>query len=78
MELQVCAIYDKKTGLFDQPMTVRHNGDMIRQWDIVRKDQSTKYGKNPEDFSLFQIATYDDSLGELQPIKPHIHLADGV
>ena len=78
MELSVCAIYDKKTGLFDQPMTVRHNGDMIRQWDIVRKDAQTKFGKNPEDFDLYQIATYDDATGNLTALQPHTHLASGV
>lgn len=74
----IIAVYDKKTGLFDKPFSVRHNAEAIREWDIVIKDTNTKFGKNPEDFDLFQIATYDDSTGEILTLKPHTHLASGV
>ena len=72
----VIAVFDKKTALFDQPFHVRHPGEAIREWDIVRKDEKTKFGKNPEDFDLYQIATYDDSTGEYTTAKTH--LATGV
>lgn len=75
---KVIAVYDKKTGLYGQPFTVRHNGEAIREWDLVRKDTNTKFGKNPEDFDLFQIAEYNDETGEMAPLKPAIHLASGV
>lgn len=75
---KLVAVYDKKTGLYDNPFTVRHPGEAIREWDIVRKNPETKFGKNPEDFDLFQIGEYDDTLGELIPNKPHIHLSSGV
>lgn len=78
MVIPVIAVYDKKTGLFDNPLTVRHNGEAIREWDVVRKDEKTKYGKNPEDFDLFQIATYNDETGEIASLRPHTHLASGV
>lgn len=74
----VSAIYDKKTGVFSPPFTVRHVGDAIRDWDIIRKDNNTKYGKNPEDFDLFHIGNYDDTLGQLTTLSPHTHLASGV
>ena len=78
MKLNAISVFDKKTGLFGNPFHVRHNGDAIREWDIVRKDPSTKYGKNPEDFDLFQIGYYDDTLGNTENIVPHIHLSSGV
>lgn len=78
MKQQVIAVYDKKTGLFDNPFFVRHTGDAIRQWDIVRKNPETKFGKNPEDFDLKQIAVYDDEAGEIENLKPHVHLSSGV
>lgn len=76
--MSLCAVYDKKTGLFGDPMAARHNGDIIRQWDIIRKDPETRYGKNPEDFDLFQIAEYDDETGQIVTLQPHTHLASGV
>lgn len=72
------AVYDKKTGLYDKPFVVRHNGEAIREWDIVIKDTQTKFGKNPEDFDLFQIAYYNDETGAIEMCAPHIHLASGV
>lgn len=78
MELPVCAVFDKKSGLFDNPFTVRHVAEAVRQWDIVRKDPETKYGKNPEDFDLVNIAEFDVSKGAFKTLQPHRPLASGV
>lgn len=74
MEVPVCAVYDRKTGLFDPPFTVRHVGEANREWAILLTDTNTKFGKNPEDFELYQIAVYDDSKGELTTLRPHTQL----
>lgn len=78
MQKPVIAVFDKKTSFYEAPFTVRHVGDAIREWDIVRKDTNHKYGKNPEDFELFQIAVYDENLGTIENLKPYTHLASGV
>ena len=78
MQSSLIAVYDKKTGLFDKPFAVRHNGEAIREWDIVTKDGQTKFGKNPEDFDLYQIANYNDETGAITMCQPHVHLASGV
>lgn len=78
MQQPIISVYDKKTAIFERPFTVRHIGEAIREWDVVRKDPQTKFGKNPEDFSLHQIGYYDDSKGQFENITPHTHLADGV
>lgn len=74
----IIAVYDKKTGLFENPFVVRHNGEAIREWDHVRQDKNTKFGKNPEDFDLFQIGVYEPETGNLETLKPATHLASGV
>lgn len=78
MQLKMVAVFDKKTALYDPPFSVRHTGDAIRQWDIVRADKETKFGKNPEDFDLFEIGTYDDESGKLSNHTPPLHLSSGV
>lgn len=78
MNQSVVAVFDKKTGLYDNPFTVRHVGEAIREWDIVRKDEKTKFGKNPADFDLFKIAEFDYQTGNIAPLAPHLHLASGV
>lgn len=77
MELPMCAVFDRKLSLWDKPITVRHNGEAIREWDIVRADNNTRIGKNPSDFELYQIGIFDDETGAAQAIKP-VHLASGV
>lgn len=75
---KVVAVYDKKIGAYDSPFTVRHTGEAIREWDMVIKDNNTKYGKNGEDFDLYHIADFDDSNGLFESFqKPH-HLATGI
>lgn len=78
MQLPVMAIADKKTGLFGNPFVTRHTSEAIREWAIVTKDQSNKYGKNPEDFDLYEIAMYDDETGKMEPLPKFNHLATGL
>lgn len=78
MKQNVIAVYDKKIGLYGSPFYVRHNGEAIREWDIIRRDTNKKFGKNPEDFDLYQIAVYDDETGEHHTLQPATHLASGV
>lgn len=76
--MPICAVFDKKSGLFDSPFAVRHVAEAVRQWDIVRKNPENKYGSHPEDFDLVQIGTYTESTAELKTISPHRPLASGV
>lgn len=78
MKQPVCAVFDKKTGLYSNPFTLRHIGDAIREFDIIRKDTNTKIGKNPEDFELFQLANFDEELGQFEELKPALHLSSGM
>lgn len=78
MDLKVLAVFDKKTATYGQPFTVRHVGEALRDWDHLRKDSETKFGKNPEDFDLFQTATYNEEFGAFQNLTPPVHLASGV
>lgn len=74
----VIAVFDKKIGLFDNPFVVRKNGEAIREWEHVTQDKSNRYGKNPEDYDLYQIANYDEATGAIVAIQPHIQLAQGL
>lgn len=75
---KVIAVYDKKTALYDAPFSVRHIGEAIREWETITKDPKTKFGKNPEDFDLFQISEYDDTTGQFQNTIPPLHLGSGI
>lgn len=78
MKYPIVSVFDKKTALYDSPILTQHVGTAIREWDHLRKDPQTKFGKNPEDFDLFQIGTFDPSMGTVENIIPPTHLASGV
>lgn len=77
MRQPVIAVYDKKTGLYDNPFVVRHNGEAIREFEIVSKDSNTRIGKNPSDFELHQIGSFDYTTGQLETLQPTTHLMTG-
>jgi len=77
MQMPVCAVFDKKTGLYENPFVVRHVGEAIREWDFVVKNKETEYGKNPEDFQLMELGSYDFTLGSFVNDTPRT-LATGV
>lgn len=77
MNQPVIAVFDKKTGTYGSIFICRHVGEAIREWDIIRKDTNTKYGKTPEDFDLWQLGEFDESKGAIQN-EPRIQLASGV
>lgn len=66
----ICAVFDRKISMFDNPISCRHVGETIREFELLKKDANTKFGKNPEDFELYKIGNYDESTGELTAIKP--------
>lgn len=79
MKTPVMAIFDKKTGLYEtQLLTARHVALVQREFSKLCQSKENKYGNNPEDFSLHQIANFDDELGEFQKITPHVTLATGI
>ena len=75
MKKVLCAVFDIKTGTYDSPFSVRHTNEALREWELVCKDPSTKYGKHPEDFSLRQIGYLNDESGEL--VTGTSHLSQG-
>jgi hypothetical protein len=69
MKLKVYSVYDSKAEVFMQPHFLKTKGEAVRAFAEVANDSSTQIGKYPEDFALFEIGDYDDSKGELIPLK---------
>ncbi len=63
MILKLIAVYDMKASFYASPLAMRSQGEAIRSFSQVVNDETTPMGKNPEDYSLFQIGEYDDSSG---------------
>lgn len=74
MKKPICAVKDLKLGLFDTPITFRHIGEAIREFDSLKTKPETKFGSHPGDFELFQVATFDEELGTFENLTPPLHL----
>lgn len=59
----VFAVYDSKVGLFASPFHMRSRGEALRGFQTVANDPSTDICKFADDFSLFELASYDDDTG---------------
>jgi len=67
---QMVAVFDVKCGAYARPVAVPSDGAAIRSFMDAVNDNSTEYAKHPEDYSMFNLGTYDDSTGEMISKKP--------
>ena len=67
MKLKCFAIYDAAAQVYMAPFFQSTVGLAIRQFEQVANDPSTSVSKYPQDFTLFEIGSYDDSNGRMDP-----------
>ncbi len=63
MLLLMFTVHDSCSGVYDRPFVARSEGDAIRSFGDIAKDDSHPIGKHPEHFKLFRIGTYNDNTG---------------
>lgn len=72
MLMKVFGIYDSKTEAFLPPFFVRTNGDAIRAISTHVNDEKHNFCKYAEDFTLFELGSWDDSNGKFDLLStPH-------
>ena len=59
------SVQDRVADTYGPPFFLPHVGVAVRQFtdEINREDANNMLFKHPEDFDLFQLGTYDDSVG---------------
>ncbi|AXH73463.1 MAG: nonstructural protein [Microviridae sp.] len=74
MKTYIMALKDAKLGVYGQPQAVQSPGLGARAFEDAQNDpeRKTDISKHPEDFSLWQLATYDDETGLFENNKPHL------
>jgi len=65
MKLKAFAVYDVKTGAYMRPFFSPARGMAVREFGDIAIDKSHPIGKHPEDYSLFEIGSFDDQNGML-------------
>lgn len=57
---KVFAVYDAKVKTYSRPFQLQTAGQALRGWIDIANDKNTEIGKHPEDYTLFEIAEFDD------------------
>ncbi|QXP44345.1 MAG: nonstructural protein [Arizlama microvirus] len=66
MKLLMFTVYDCKVERYLQPFFMQTKGQALRAWTDSVNDSNTNFHKHPEDFTLFEIGSYDDETGKVE------------
>lgn len=66
MIYKIFTIYDSKIGVYAKPFVMQTRGEALRGWMDIVNDDTTQFFKHPEDFTLFEIASYNDETGTFE------------
>ena len=70
------ALYDRATEAHAPVMTVHTKGEALRSFREAVNDNQTPIHRNPTDFELWQVGTYDDQSGQITPHRELIARAE--
>ena len=65
MLVNLYAIYDVCSGIYDGPFPGVADGAVLRDFTDMCKKKDSKMGTHPEDFTLFKVGTWNDGTGEV-------------
>lgn len=71
---KIFAVYDSKSEAYDRPWTSPSRGIALRSIMDVLKDPNHPFSKWPGDFTLFEIAEYDEHTGTIMPHAAKVNL----
>jgi len=72
---RIISVRDGKAGIYMKPQINLHLGAVMREWEVVVNEPNSIFGKFPEDFTLFELGTFDDETGHIEHHTPPIQLS---
>lgn len=70
----VCSVFDVKAAAFSNPFYSVNPAVAIRDFRTACSDPASGLSANPEDYNLYQVATFDDESGLFVPTVPPLFL----
>lgn len=77
MKFGLFAVYDSKAAIFMNFGTVINNEAAMREFKNAVQKVGHQFNNNPEDYSLYRIATVDDANGEIEAAQVPMQLMTG-
>ncbi len=72
MNHRIFVIFDSKARCYMPPFFMPEVGQAVRVFSDMCNDKSHAFGQHPEDYTLFEIGTFDDREGKLLQLKASI------
>ena len=60
MKRNIYMIYDSAAAMYIGPLVYRADGEALRDFEAGSMNADSKFGQNPEDFSLYKVGSFDD------------------
>lgn len=70
MKVNFYSVFDTATGAYMRPWTMMSDQQAIRAFTAEATNAESDVGRNPEDFSLFRLGSFDDVLGAIESCDP--------
>lgn len=74
MITEIYSIYDTKAHVHNKPFHQTNRDVAIRTCADIANDINGEIHKNPEDYALFYLGTYDDSNAHFELAEPMEHV----
>lgn len=65
-KMKVFVVHDSKVSAYMQPFFARTIGEAMRMWETTCNDGRSMMSTHPSDFSLFEVAEYDEYTGRFE------------
>lgn len=78
MLLKICCVHDAKAEAWMNPQYFQAAGQAVRSFQDAANDESTGVGAHPEDYTLFELGTFDPGTGHIEVLPAPIPLASAV
>lgn len=60
------SVYDSKSGVYSAPFMEHSNASGIRAFETGCKDKNTMMFSYPQDYTLFELGTFDDQTAKYE------------
>ncbi|QXP08310.1 MAG: nonstructural protein [Arizlama microvirus] len=74
MVVNLYSIYDEKACFFQFPFPAKTRSEAVRMVTDALNTPDTLIAKHPEDFSLYELGTFNDADGVYTPRSQNYHI----
>lgn len=70
MVMKMYTVKDVKTGIFNAPVYCHNTAHAMRVMSSVFQNDEHQYSLWPEDFTLYEVGSFDDNTGVITGVDP--------